>query len=80
MTQILLATAPIYILIAVGFLAARSGLSKADKQGFGRFVLYLCVPPLLSRALAQRKLGEVINFPFLVAYSAGWLAVWLVAP
>jgi malonate transporter and related proteins len=76
MTQILSVTAPIYILIAVGFLAVRSGLlSKTDNQALGRFVLYFCVPPLLFRAFAQRSLGEVVNFSFLAAYAAGSLVV-----
>ena len=79
MTQILAVTAPIYILIAVGFFAVRSGLlSKADNQGLGRFVLYFCVPPLLFRAFAQRKLGDVVNFPFLATYAAGSLTVLLI--
>ncbi len=80
MTQIVSVTAPIYILIAVGFLAVRSGLlSKADNQGLGRFVLYFCVPPLLFRAFAQRKVGEVVNFPFLAAYATGSLVVLFAA-
>lgn len=79
MTNILSITAPIYILIGVGFVAVRSGLlSKADNQGLGRFVLYFCVPPLLFRAFAQRSLGEVVNFPFLAAYAAGSLTVLLI--
>lgn len=79
MTNILSVTAPIYILIGVGFVAVRSGLlSKADNQALGRFVLYFCVPPLLFRAFAQRSLGEVVSFPFLAAYAAGSLTVLLI--
>jgi malonate transporter and related proteins len=79
MTGILSVTTPIYILIAVGFTAVRSGLlSKADNQGLGRFVLYFCVPPLLFRAFSQRKLVEVVNVPFLASYAAGSLAVLLI--
>ena len=70
MTQILAITAPIYVIIAVGFFAVRSGLfSKADNQALGRFVLYFCVPPLLFRVFAQRSLGEVLNTTYLAAYA-----------
>ncbi len=80
MTQVLPVTAPMYTLIAIGFLAVRSGLlSKTHNQGLGRFVLYCCVRPPLFRAFAQRKLGEVVNFTFLAAYATDAVALLFAA-
>ena len=78
MVAILSVTAPIFVLMAIGYLAVRSGLlSKTDNQALGRFVLYFCIPALLFRAFAQRRLGEVFDASYLVAYGAGSMAAFV---
>lgn len=76
MTEVLTITAPIYIIIAIGFACARAGwFSRADMRVFGKFVIQLALPALLFNALASRSLGEVLNPVYLAAYAAGSLLV-----
>jgi len=78
MLQILNLTAPIYLIIAAGFLAVRFRLfSKDDTRVMGRFVIQFCVPALIFRALSQRSLHDVLNAPYLIAYALGSVAVSL---
>lgn len=80
MFQILAITAPIYLIIAAGFLSVRYGLfSKPDMRVLGRFVINFCLPALIFNALSKRPLGEVLNGPYLLAYAGGSLTVVLVA-
>lgn len=78
MLHILNITAPIYLIIAAGFLAVRFGLfSKEETRVMGRFVIQICVPALIFRALSQRSLGDVLNAPYLIAYALGSAAMLL---
>lgn len=73
MAQILI-TAPIFIIIAIGYGAVRTGLvAKEFIPGLGRFVLYFTVPALIFRALSQTRLDEILNPWFLLAYGGGCL-------
>ena len=74
MLDILGITGPIYITILFGYLATRQGLfAKADMQVFGKFVINLALPAMLFNALAQRRLGEIINLSYILAYAVGTL-------
>lgn len=74
MLTILLITAPIYLLIALGFAAVRSGVfDKAAIRAMGRFVVLFCVPSLLLQSLTQHPLGEVMAWGYLLAYLGGSL-------
>ncbi len=76
MTEVLTITAPIYIIIAIGFACARAGwFSRADMRVFGKFVIQLALPALLFNALASRSLSEVLNPVYLAAYAGGSLLV-----
>lgn len=79
MFDILAITAPIYLLILIGFLMTRFGLfAKADMRVFGKFVITLALPALVFRAVAQRPLAEVVNVGYLLAYGGGaWLVIGL---
>jgi hypothetical protein len=46
---------------------------------FGKFVLHFALPALLFNALAQRRLSEVLNASYLVAYALGSCTVILLA-
>jgi malonate transporter len=74
--DILAITGPIYFAILLGYATTRWGLFTAsDMRAFGKFVLNLALPAMLFNALAQRQIAEILNGSYLVAYSAGSLAV-----
>ncbi len=76
MLQILAITAPIYLIIAAGFLAVRYGLfTKPELRVLGRFVVQFCLPALIFNALSKRSLSEVLNLPYLLVYATGSLTV-----
>lgn len=75
MLSLLALTAPIYLLIAAGFVATRAGLfARNDMRVFGKFVIHLALPALLFNTLSQRQFSEIFNPVFLLAYIAGSLA------
>ena len=77
MLAVLGITAPIFILIAIGFLACRSGIVSRDQAGgMGRFVITFALPALVIRALLERPLAEVIDWYYLLAYGLGSLLVF----
>jgi malonate transporter and related proteins len=74
MLDILAITGPIYICIALGYLSTRVGLfTRADMRVFGTFVINIALPALLFNALAQRKVGEILNGSYLLVYALGSL-------
>ncbi|MFM2034833.1 MAG: hypothetical protein RL459_98 [Pseudomonadota bacterium] len=76
MLDVLSITGPIYLTIAIGYLATRLGLfAKADMRVFGKFVINLALPALLFNALSQRRLGEILNLSYLLVYALGSLVV-----
>src|SRR3989338_5933408 len=78
MLQILGITAPIFILIGIGYLAARNGLVSPEQvTGIGRFVVTLALPALVIKALLERPLHEVFDRNYLLAYGLGSLAVFV---
>jgi malonate transporter and related proteins len=75
---ILSVTVPIYLLIALGWLAVRSGLfQKAEMRVLGKLVVHFCLPALVFTALASRRFDEVLHPGYLAAYAGGSLAVQL---
>lgn len=75
MLDILAVTAPIYILILLGFGLTRLGLfARADMRVFGKFIVNLAMPALVFRALSQRTLDEIMHLDYLLAYALGSLA------
>ena len=77
MLAILGITAPIFILIGIGFLACRSQVvSREQAAGMGRFVITFALPALVIKALLERPLDQVINWNYIFAYAAGSLAAF----
>jgi predicted permease len=71
-------TGPIYLAIALGYVFTRRGMFvKSDMQVFGKFTLNLALPALLFNALSQRRIGEILNGHYLLAYALGSFAVAL---
>lgn len=74
MSHILAITAPIYLLIALGYALVRGGVfSQPEMRVLGRLVAQLCLPALIFHALSQRRLAEVLHLDFLAVYAAGSL-------
>ena len=72
MLQILNITAPIYLLIAAGFLAVRLGLFKKDDMRLLGRLLVLCIlPALVFRAISRYSIDQVLNLHFLAVYGLG---------
>lgn len=77
MFEILTITTPIFLIIGLGFLAARSGLLRAEQvRGIGSFVINFALPALMLNALATRPIAEVLNGGYLLAYGGASLAVF----
>ncbi len=76
MLTILGITGPIFILIAIGFAAVRSGtLKPGEIRALGVFVINFALPSLLFKAMAGRSLGDLLNGDLLLIYTLGSLAV-----
>jgi predicted permease len=74
MGSVLAITVPIYLVMAVGWLATRAGLfARAEMRVFGKYVIYLALPALLFNALSSRSVAEVLNPVFIAAYAGGSL-------
>lgn len=72
MLQILSITAPIYLLMAVGFLSVRSGwLEAGAMRHIGQFVIKVALPALLFQIVTAQPLAQTLRWRFLLAYAAG---------
>jgi predicted permease len=78
MLAILAITAPIFLLIGVGYTARWSGIITHEQvQGVGVFVMYCALPSLVIRALTQQPLHDVLKLDYLFAYGLGSIVVLL---
>ncbi len=72
-------TAPIFCLIAIGYLAVRfKYFPQTGITGISAFVARVAVPVLIFKALAERDLTDILNGPYLLAYSLGSLVAFFV--
>ena len=73
-------TLPIFILIAIGFLATRFGaMSPTDSRVLGGFVLRFGLPALIFKSLSQTPFATILNVPYLGVYTASSLLVFALA-
>lgn len=80
MGQILAVTLPLYILIAIGWLAVRCRyLAAADLVGASRVVMQVFLPAMIFLAIASRPLREALHPGFLAAYTLAPLAAMALA-
>jgi malonate transporter len=74
MLSVLAITGPIYLVVALGFLATRAGLfQRTEMRTFGKYVINLGLPPMLFNALSQRRVTEIVEPVFVLAYAGGSL-------
>ena len=70
MFEILAITIPIYVAIALGYGLTRWGIfPKSDMRAFGTFVVKVAMPALLFNALSQRKVSDILNADYVMAYA-----------
>ncbi len=70
MLNVLSVTAPIFLVIALGFAAVRTGfLAQSASQALGGFVLRIAMPALIFKALSSRPLAEVADLRLIAAYA-----------
>ncbi|KQV90277.1 permease [Massilia sp. Root351] len=76
MLDILAIVSPIYIILFLGYATTRAGLfGKGELLTFGKFVIKLALPALVFNAIAQRHIADIIVPGYLLAYTAGALAM-----
>ncbi|NMG44437.1 AEC family transporter [Aromatoleum toluvorans] len=70
-------TGPAFLVIAIGFLAVRSGLfDKSETRILGKFAINIALPAMLLKALTERPFAEIMNVGYLTAYTLGSLAAF----
>jgi predicted permease len=75
--NILAITVPIYVVMAIGFLAGRADVfSPLDMRVLGKFVVKFALPALLFTALSQRPLADILNGGYVAAYAGGALIMF----
>ncbi|WP_406647527.1 AEC family transporter [Aliisedimentitalea scapharcae] len=75
MTQILAITFPIYGAIALGYLVVAKGwFAAAEMRTLGKYVLNIALPALLFNAVASRRIADVFQPDYMLAYGLGGLA------
>ena len=79
MSETLAITGPIYLVIALGFLAGHFGVfSKPDMRVLGSYVVKFALPALVFTALSQRSFAEILDGRYLFAYAGGSLLAMLI--
>lgn len=79
MIDIVFAVTPVFILIAMGYIAARTGyLPKALGDSLGAFAAKLAVPMLLSTAMMRLDLASAFSLPVLISFYTGALTCFIV--
>ncbi len=74
MTSVFGITAPVFILIGIGFVLIKSNLlNKTHVGGFGTFVVYLALPSLIISTLTKTSLDHIIQPTFMIIYAVASL-------
>ncbi len=69
---------PVFVLVALGYLAARTAyLSAAAGDGLAAYVFNVGIPVLLGRAVATMSFGDADPWAFWGAYFGGFALCWL---
>jgi malonate transporter len=80
MIDIFLQTLPFFALIGLGYGAGRSGFFTSEATAYlTKFVFYFALSAMLFRFSANLSLGEIFDWPFVLAYLWGTMFVYLIA-
>lgn len=71
--------APVFGVVLIGFIAARSGfMGQTSVKGLSLFVFNFAIPPLLFRTIVNTDLPDKIEWGFLLSYYLGAYGVWAI--
>lgn len=80
MGQVLEATVPVFLVVALGYVATRAGVFRAQEMDvLNRFVVRIALPLLVFLSLAGRSLAEVTQPAYLATYGLSALAMFAIA-
>lgn len=80
MLAVLIQVLPFFAVIAIGYLAGRTGFfSEAATAALTKFVFYFALSAMLLRFSATLNLSDVLSWPFIWAYLIGTSAVYIIA-
>lgn len=80
MLQIFQITAPIFLLIGLGYAAAMSAvLSREQVRGIGTFVITFAMPALLIKTLGTSPIQQTMIPGYLIAYTLGSFVTFVTA-
>ncbi len=76
MLDILSATVPIFLIVALGFALTRAGMfQRSDMSVLATYVVKLALPVLIFVNVAGRSLHDILNPTYLLAYAAAAMAM-----
>lgn len=77
MLDILLITAPIYLIIGVGYGAVRLGLfQKTDMRLIGRLLVLIILPVMVFRTISRYDIADILRLDYLAVYTLASLLAW----
>lgn len=80
MLDILLITAPIYLIMGLGFGAVRWGLfEKSDMRLIGRLLVLIILPVMVFRTISRYDIGDILQLDYLAVYALASLLAWALA-
>lgn len=80
MWDIFLQTLPFFALIGLGYGAGRTGFFTPEATAYlTKFVFYFALSAMLFRFSANLSIGDIFDWPFVLAYLWGTLLVYLLA-
>ncbi|MEP0233540.1 AEC family transporter [Roseibium sp.] len=78
--EILSIVLPVFILIGIGYIAARIGLvSQAVGEALGQFVFVIAIPALIFKTLSVVEFGDENPWALWATYFCGVAATWMLA-
>lgn len=79
LTYILSLTAPVFILMGLGFLTVRAEwLSKDNIRTLAWFVVHFGLPAAMFKALSSRTFADILNYDYLLIFGIGSLIPFMV--
>ena len=80
MWDIFLKTLPFFMVIGLGYGAGRTRFFTPEATAYlTKFVFYFALSAMLFRFSANLSMGDILDWPFVLAYLAGTMVVYLVA-
>lgn len=77
MIEVLSVTLPIYLIIAAGFAAVRTGYVGGDEiRSLGRVVMRVCMPATIFFNIQRSSVAEILRWDFVLGYLAASLLVF----